>query len=433
MSAPASTPIVKHLTNTVVERIVCPPDKLNVIVWDTECKGFGVRVNKAGTVRTYLLLYRVRSTRQERQIKIGRHDDPWRVDQARKRASDLKGLMDTGVDPVLAQQQAAEAKAAATVRERYETITLREVMEDYLKNHRRRKHGTPLREATQLDIQRHVNGNLADWADEPVSTITRDACIERFDAISERSDAQAAQAFAYLRALLTHAKEMFETQDGDFPLLEVNPVQRMFRKRSPKPEAPRDTRIPIDKVRAVWKMLCERRHTVNHDEQTRNDWVQLMLLTGARRTESGSLTWANVDFEAGTIHFPATVTKNLRPLTLPMSTPMRVLLERRHAERPHDKPSPFVFPSKETDTGYMRQALSAMSAVSAVAGLRLTIHDLRRTITDVCAEVGMRPDRERMLLNHVARDVHAAHYANSQHALREDVEKVATWITTDPV
>lgn len=430
-AAPKAKPITKHLTNVVVEGISCPPDKPNVIVWDTEVKGLGVRVNTAGTVRTYLLLYRVRTTRQERQIKIGRHNDPWKVKQARERALVLKGQMDTGVDPVLVQHAQREQEAAERVRERFETITLREVMEDYLKNHRRRKLGTPLRPATQLDIQRHVNGNLADWADEPVSTITRDACIERFDAISETSRAQAAQAFAYLRALLTHAKEMFETQGGDFPLLEVNPVQRMFRKRSPPDEAPRDTRIPLDKIRPVWRMLCERRATVEHDEQTRNDWVQFIMLTGCRRGESGSLLWEHVDFDAGTVHFP--ITKNHVPLTLPMSTVMRELLERRHAERPHVKPSPFVFPSKQTDTGHMLQAPSAMSAVSKVAGERLTLHDLRRTFIDVCEEVGISKRVERMLVNHKGRDVHDRHYANSAQALPQAVQRVADWITADPV
>lgn len=426
----SAAPIVKHLTNAVVEGIVCPPDKANVIVWDTEVKGFGVRVNKAGTVRTYLLLYRVRTTRQERQVKIGRHNQPWKVKQARARALDLKGQMDTGVDPVLVQQEQREQEAAEQVRERYETITLREVMDDYLKNHRRRKLDTVLRPATQQDILRHVNGNLGDWAGEPVSTITRDACIERFDAIAETSRAQAAQAFAYLRALLTHAKEMFETPAGDFPLLEVNPVQRMFRKRSPPDEAPRDTRIPIDKVRQVWRMLCSRRHTVDHDEQTRNDWVQFIMLTGCRRTESGSLEWVNVDFDAGTVHFP--ITKNHVPLTLPMSTQMRELLDRRLAERPHTNPSPFVFPSKDTDTGHMRQAISAMHAVSEVAGLTLTLHDLRRTFVDVCEEVGVNKRVERMLVNHKGRDVHDRHYANSPQALPQAVQRVADWITADP-
>lgn len=31
-------PIVKRLTSPVVEKIIWPPDKLNLIVWDTDVK-----------------------------------------------------------------------------------------------------------------------------------------------------------------------------------------------------------------------------------------------------------------------------------------------------------------------------------------------------------------------------------------------------------
>jgi integrase len=431
------TPFVRHLTNTVVEKFACPTDKKNVVVWDDEVKGFGVRVNNAGDVRTYLFLYRVKGTRQERQIKIGRHNDPWRVDQARAKALALKVEMLDGVDPVVEARKKVEAEQVAAVRTEAQSITLRQVMKHYVQ-HRRTRHGA-LRAASIRDIERHVNVNLGDWADEPVAGIKRDACIERFDMISENSPSQSAQCFANLRALLNHARDMYETDDGEYPLLAVNPVQRMFKKRKPRPELPRDTRIPLERVRAVWAMLQARRAAARTvDDRTSVDWVCFMLLTGTRRTESGSLLWSNVDFEAGTFHLPGDVVKNHNGITLPMSATLHALLKARQdlpepdekvsKRRRAERPSEYVLPSWGK-LGYITDADATMQAVSEAAGTRVTIHDLRRTFVDVCAQVGVSADRERLLINHISGDVHARHYANSKQALTADVEAIAAWIT----
>lgn len=428
---------VKRLTNTLVESAACPPGRPNLIVWDDKVKGLGVRINAAGTVRTYLLQYRVKGTRQERQIKIGRHNDPWRIDQARAKAMALKVEMLDGVDPVVRDQQKVAADKAAAVLSAAQTITLRQVMEHYVQ-HRRTRHGA-LRAASIRDIERHVTVNLADWADEPVATIKRDACVERFDAISESSPSQAAQCFANLRALLNHARDMYETDDGEYPLLAVNPVQRMFKKRKPKPEKPRDTRIPLDRVRAVWGMLERRRAAARTvDDRTSADWVSFMLLTGTRRTESGSLLWSNIDLDAGTFHLPGDVVKNHNGITLPLSAPLRAVLNsRRELPEPSEKvaerrrakrSSEYVFPSWGR-LGYITDADATMQAVSEVAGTRVTIHDLRRTFVDICAQVGVSADRERLLTNHISGDVHARHYANSKQALTADVEAIAKWVT----
>lgn len=163
------------------------------------------------------------------------------------------------------------------------------------------------------------------------------------------------------------------------------------------------------------------------------------MLTGTRRGESGSLTWANVDFDARTFHLPGDIVKNSNGITLPMSTVMHALLTERLAlvqveeKKRRRAESPYVFPSTGA-TGYVQQAQATMEAVSEVAGMHITIHDLRRTFVDVCAEVGVSADRERMLLNHLTGDVHARHYQNSSKTLTAEVEKVAQWIAaTDAV
>lgn len=432
------------LTNTTVEKFKCREGKPQDTLWDTETRGFGVRVSADGKTRTYYLQFRVKGTGKERLIKIGRHNDPWRVDDARTKALALKALMEDGVDPVAKAKQEQEERQRQQEEDKAQTITLRAVMEHYL-IHKRTTHGGPLRPASKRDIERHVTVNLADWADKPIAKITRDTCLARFNTLTERAPGQANQCMVNLRALINHAREMFSTDDGDYPLFPVNPVTRMFKLRKPNVEKPKDGRIPLERVGAVWAMLQKRRSEARTvDDRTAADWVCSILLTGTRRTESGSLKWANVNLDDGTFHLPGDVVKNHHGITIPISTTLRELLterkalppvsekvaRRRSAERPTRDGSDYVF-SSWSKAGYITDARAVMEAVSKVAGTTITIHDLRRTFDDIATKCLIDSDQRRQLLNHKASDVHGEHYSNNPDpkTLAPAVEAVANWVT----
>ena len=54
--------------------------------------------------------------------------------------------------------------------------------------------------------------------------------------------------------------------------------------------------------------------------------VRLLMLTGQRREEIGGLRWSEIDFHRGVIVLPATRTKNKREHEIPMSVPVREIL-----------------------------------------------------------------------------------------------------------
>jgi integrase len=66
------------------------------VIWDTEVKGFGIRL-RAGGAKTYLVQYRFGG--QSRRYKIGLHGSPWTVETARARALAVLGQVVGGVDP----------------------------------------------------------------------------------------------------------------------------------------------------------------------------------------------------------------------------------------------------------------------------------------------------------------------------------------------
>lgn len=89
------------------------PDGGQTFLWDTEVKGFGLKVSSAGK-RTYVYQYRTGGRESTTQrFTIGEHGSPWTPNSARKEALRLAELVRKGVDPREDQRQ--QRKAAVTL------------------------------------------------------------------------------------------------------------------------------------------------------------------------------------------------------------------------------------------------------------------------------------------------------------------------------
>jgi hypothetical protein len=219
-----------------------------------------------------------------------------------------------------ARQEANQASRAAT---------LRQVMEHYL-IHRRTKHGL-LRDRTKEDIRRHCEVNLARWLDRSMAeTVTRSACLERFTAMSEEAPAQANLCMKYLRSLCNHARDMFATEGGEYLIFAANPVTQMLKLRKLNPTKARKGRVPKERIGHVWLFLRKEAVEARRDtERTAADWLSCILLSGARKMESGSLECTDIDLAERTLQLRGDVTKNHNELTLPLSSVAYQILSKR--------------------------------------------------------------------------------------------------------
>jgi integrase len=83
-------------------------------LWDTELKGFGLRVRPSGH-KVYIIEYRPGAGGrgvQKRRVSLGQHGSPWTPETARKEARRLLGIVAAGGDPAA---EMAGARAAPTV------------------------------------------------------------------------------------------------------------------------------------------------------------------------------------------------------------------------------------------------------------------------------------------------------------------------------
>src|SRR5712692_719725 len=94
------------ITKRSVDALKAAADGAEAVLWDSELKGFGVRVQRGGA-KSYVLHYRVGTGRGAplRKLTIGRHGSPWTPETARTEAKQLLAVVAQGKDPAAARSE----------------------------------------------------------------------------------------------------------------------------------------------------------------------------------------------------------------------------------------------------------------------------------------------------------------------------------------
>ena len=412
------------LTKGAVDRVAKPGTaKTDLLYWDAEPKGFGLRVTPTGKA-TFIVQGRVDGSAKEARITIGPYG-VFTVDQARAVAREHLRNMRMGLDPRDLKRQDEAMK-----------VSLAAVMEEYVSRPGK------LKESSKAEMRRHVEKALAAWADRPIVSITEDEVRHRHRQMvkgglngNRGAPASANATFVTLRILCNFAARQYRRADGS-PLIQHNPVGVL---KDHWAELGSRTRRYIDrrKVGEVWNKLVEARATPkNRDHLAAIDLTLFCLLTGTRRMEAASLQWSRVnidDEDPSDCHFHLPNPKNGREVFLPLSSQAVELLKLRPRLKLADgTESPFVFPSW-SKSGHIMDARAPMELISEVVGQHLSLHDLRRTYTNIAMrECLIEKFRTDLLTNHVPaqEDVTSRHYLDLCNLswLQPEAQKISDWI-----
>jgi integrase len=389
------------LTKKEVDKLPLPQTG-QVFIWDSELKGFGVRLTPKGI--SYIVQARVNG--QTRRVTIGKHG-PFAPDKARKQALEHLHNMSKGIDPTLEKR-----------RKKVQGVTLEDVVKAYTSDR-------DLKANSIRDIHKHLDGSFQGWKDQPVTRITRDAVLDRFRELSEKGKAQANQAFRILRALLNYAQATY--RPGGRPIIIENPVKVLSEAKLWHVIQPKNRRIPLEKVGMAWLLLEALRadpaiETAGHSMV---DAVRFCLLTGARWGEVTALTWDRVNLDYGTWFLPDP--KNRQPVTLPLSSQAKTMLD----GRPRIDGNPYVFCSSKSRTGHIGPGRYITNQVSRALSIEISPHDLRRTFRAIAAEVGIELWRTKLLMNHkLSGDVTLGSYTEKSDLryLKPEAQRIGDWI-----
>lgn len=410
------------LTKTNIDRVAKPGADADILFWDTDTKGFGLRVTPTGLSK-FIAQGRLRGTKTDVRMTIGSYG-AWTVDQARRKADEYRHQFEQGVDP---REVARLQKALG--------VTLQEVLEAYVARPGK------LKRTTAAEYRRHIEKVFANWSGKPIASITRDMVQERHRELVEHglegkrgAPASANAAFVTLRILVNFAMDEYRRSDGR-PLIEHNPVGALKRHWA-KLGSRTDRYIERGKVGAVWNALFAARATPkNRDALAGIDLTIFLLLTGARRDEAAALKWSNVniDDDPAKCWWHLDDRKRGDPIWLPLSTQAVALLRcRPRPTLPNGEKSPFVFPSWGK-TGRIMDARTAMASVSEIVGKHLSLHDLRRSFSNYAMrECRIGKFETDMLTGHkpAQEDVTARNYLDLARLdwLYPEVQQIGDWI-----
>lgn len=321
-------------------------------VWDSDLKGFGLRISRGGR-KSYVFQYR-NAQRRTRRLTLG-SASRMTPDEARREALQAAAAADRGEDP-------AEAKLAAR-----RGPTFAAFAERYLEEHARPKKKPS---SVKLDERLLRRCLLPALGKLPLATITvTDA--RRMHHAHRATPVQANRALLLLSKVMNLAESWGLRSPGSNP---CKGVERY-------PEKPRQRFLSGAELARLGQTLQE----VEEEESAHPSGIlalRLLLLTGARVGEILSLRWQDIDFERRCLHLADSKTGEK---IIPLGTPAVELL----AAAPRIAGNPYVCPGDREG-----QPLVGLTRIwyRIRERARLTdvrIHDLRHSFASVGAGGGL--------------------------------------------
>lgn len=381
-----------HITDKYLRSVALPaPGKMRMD-YDTQFRGFAVRVTGAGSI-TFLLSYMLRGA--ERRHMIGRYP-ALTVELARRRALEIRRQVDLGQDPT--EEKRREARE----------ISVPALCERYLAEHASKKR------SGHEDARRIERFVLPRWRNRKVKELTRADVDQLVSPIGVRTPYEAGHLLALVRKMFSFAL--------DKGIIDFHPCLRM---KSPAPNKPRRRALTTAKELAIFWRMTGGGVWRSIATESEADCLRFIALTGCRSSEATNLPWSEIDLDQRQWLLPAERSKNKRDHLLPLTDELVELLQRRRAAG-----SSYVFPGTTAPHLYAsRLCVIAKRLCRRVARLGFapfTPHDLRRTVETGMAAARVHREYRDRVLNHVDPSVGAVHY-NLYDYLDEKREALNTW------
>jgi integrase len=317
---------------------------------------------------TYFVKYQIGE--QQRRISLGTAA-PGTLADMRRKASDVRARAKLGQD-VQGERRAAFAEAVSTAPV---GLSLKKAIGLYLADRL-----PVMKPRYGLEVERHLNQDWKDLHGMAVADITRHHVIAGVDAIAARGRVAADRARSSLGTLFIWLIDRGHLDDT--PVRHIKPRSQS--------NGGRERTLTEAELRAIW-----------HGTAPASDYhriVRLLLLSGSRRDEIGSLRWAEVNMTESQIELPGERTKNARPHIIPLS-PLAI-----EQLPPYPMARAYVF-GRKAGAGFSGWSKAKRELGEALGGdfAAWRLHDLRRTVVTMMNERGIAPPHViEAVVNHVS-------------------------------
>ena len=362
-----------RLTEGRVGKFSCPPGKSQAFLWDSDTPSLALRVTPTGR-KTYAFESRLRG--KTIRVSIGTESD-WSIPQARLKAQELKRMVDSGVDP-----REHRRKQLADLADK--ALTVGAVWPRYLSEGKpKRRDGWKPRYRSDLVAMAGAGGEnkrrgrgltrpgpIYPLLALPLVKVTEDALTDWYEKEAARSKHQAARALMMFRGFLRWAsarpeyRALIDRQAGKAAAIVEN--LPAIKRRTDALEAAQ--------VSGWWAGVEQLNNRIA------STYLRALLLTGARREELATLTWANVNlrWRKLTISDKVDATRTI-PLTPYFAQLLGTIPKLTTAD---GAKNPYVFASESGRTGRISDVRASHAKALSEAKIEgLTIHGLRRSFS----------------------------------------------------
>ncbi len=368
MAKPTRTHDPVRLTKRMVDS--AKPAAREYVLWDTDIKGFGLKVTPAGR-KSYLLKYRTKAG-MARKPAIGAHGTIT-AELARGIARDWAAEIAMGRDPSSDRRDARRAVLATDSR-------YGQVVDTFIQ-----KYAQP-RQRSWRQTECVLKNNCAVWLDRPIVSLTKaDAydLLEGFVAVGH--EAKARKTLSWLKTLFRWAVKRDIIETSVVEAVELH-LERNIRRRFYSDE----------EVGAVWK-------AAGQIDTVKGGFVKLILLLGVRRGELAGMRRSEFDNPDNptlwTIPHERTKTKKSQKKERVYLVPLPKLAQRVIKGLPR-LDDDLVFPGRDEGKPFvpgwvLRNELRRVSSVKD-----FTFHPCRDTVSTWLQDKGYSEHERALVLNH---------------------------------
>jgi integrase len=335
------------------------PEASDSFLWDSEVKGFGVRIQPSGT-KSYMVRYRTKEGTQRKQ-NLGR-TNVLTPAEARELARKVLAKVAAGEDPMAERRKEESQPTIADLEERYT-----------------REHAKPFKKpaSQHIDAQNWRLYILPEWRTRLVAEIKKSDILTLFGSMADKP-AAANQTLALL------SKAMNLAEDWGWRASNTNPCHRIKRYKLKKHTAVLTYEQMARLHQTMTKMVAERRLTPEFAAA-----IRLLQLTGCRKNEILEAETAWVDRSKRVLRLPDS---KVGPRDIPLSEHALEIIE--------DLDGQYLIGGNRGKATSNVYRVWARVKKEAELPADLRIHDLRHSAGSLAHMAGMTQSQIAELLGH---------------------------------
>jgi integrase len=422
----------QKLTIDRIKKFNLPEGKDQAFLWDADVSTMACRVTKGAKSLIFQSYFAGKTLR----ITIGNVND-WRIEDARVEARRLQTLIDTGIDPRIAKAEKIANAKQHQLEIRKAKATFSCAWDDYIQELKTGISAKTKRPYSERYITDHVNlasrggdtkkrgkgatsaGPIAGLLDLPLSELTASTISEWLTKERHNRPTVTAHAYRLLRAFIKWMSYQPKYQG----IIVLDVIQdHNVRKVVPVSGSKEGDCLQKEQLKDWFYAVKSLNNPIA------STYLQVLLLTGARREEIASLKWNDIDFHWLSMRIKDKIEgERVIPLTPYVAKLLKNLAVKLDICITQDT---WVFSSKNSKSGKIIEPRSAHNrALESVNLPHISIHGLRRSFGTLTEWVEVPTGIVAQIMGHKPSALAEKHYRRRPlDLLRQWHVKIECWI-----